>query len=611
MPDPQTGVNPFWATFGYPGPGAPNAPGPKTVTPLVPEGVQASYEADAVVVGSGAGGGVIAAALAEAGQKVIVLEAGGLFDESDFNGYELWAYQNLYWRGGPSPTADMNVSLYAGSTYGGGTTINWTNCLRTKPWVREQWAREHGVEGLDGPDFDRHLDSVWERLSVGDRCSHLNGTQTLMQDGANKLGWSFKTITRNIDESCYDPATAGFIGFGDKSGAKQSTAKTYLADAVERDADVIVRCVAERVLVEGGRAAGVEAAYVDPESGRRARVTVRAPRVVVACGALESPALLLRSGLGGDAVGKHLRLHPCTAIFAQHNEDTLPALIFLAIWAPVQTGLVDQSVLASPAGVTARFRNGPEICLLTEAKEIARGDREAGFKSGIQTSSRQSMGRPAPATPRSAAGSPSSSHCSARSWRCAASTSISGRAGGVERWLMGLLLGASLIATLTTSASFFAAARNCVSSGWYAPGEFIFGANLEPADRDPRRPGRFVRRVRLVPCSGAPSFIGATIAMIVAISRAHERHLPDPICPPRSGAPDEADPRDPRRRPDAGPRYFAALTVAPIVRASASRSASSRRSRESAPAAGLVMGIMIILCVSSMPTISSRRSRRR
>jgi choline dehydrogenase-like flavoprotein len=336
MPDPQTGRNAFWETFGYPGPsGLPQA-GPRALTPLVPEGDEAQLEADAVIVGTGAGGGVIAAALAQAGQRVLLLEMGGLFDESDFNQYELWAYQNLYWRGGPNPTADLNVSLYAGSSFGGGTTINWTNCLRTKPWVREQWAREHGLEGLDTADFDRHLDAVWERLGVNDRCSHLNGTQARMQAGAERLGWSFRTVSRNIDESCYTPETAGFIGFGDQTGAKQSTAKTYLADALAHGAEVIVRCFAERILVEGGRAAGVEGRYADPESGRSARVTVRAPRVVVACGALESPALLLRSGIGGPAVGCNLRLHPCTATFAQYDED------MRAWWGAPHAGLVDE-----------------------------------------------------------------------------------------------------------------------------------------------------------------------------------------------------------------------------------------------------------------------------
>jgi choline dehydrogenase-like flavoprotein len=336
LPDPATGVNAFWARFGYPGPGAPPEPLPRAPAALLPEGDEAVYEADAVLVGSGAGGGVIAAALAGAGQHVIVLEAAGPFEEADFNGYELWAYQNLYWRGGPNPTADLNVSLYAGAAYGGGTAINWTNCLRTKPWVREQWAREHGLEGLDGPDFDRHLDAVWERLSVTGDCSHLNGTQSLMEKGAERLGWSFKTITRNIDAARYTPETAGLIGFGDRTGAKQSTARTFLADARERGAELIARCFAERVLTEGGRAAGVEAVYADPESGRSSRVTVRAPRVVVACGALESPALLLRSGIGGPAVGQNLRLHPCTAVGGLYETETR------AWWGAPQAALIDE-----------------------------------------------------------------------------------------------------------------------------------------------------------------------------------------------------------------------------------------------------------------------------
>jgi choline dehydrogenase-like flavoprotein len=335
IPD-ATGRNAFWASFGYPGPSGLPEQRERSVAPLVPQGEGAAYEADAVVVGSGAGGGVIAAELAGAGLKVIVVEAGGLFDESDFNQYELWAYQNMYWRGGPNPTADLNVALYAGATYGGGTTINWTNCLRTKPWVREQWAREFGLEGVDGPAFDRQLDSVWERLSVNDRCSDLNGTQESMRRGAEALGWSFTAVNRNIDESRYSPETAGYIGFGDQTGAKQSTPRTYLADAIASGAEVMVRCTAEKVLVENGRAAGIEALHADPAADGSTRVTVRAPRVVVAAGALESPALLLRSGIGGPALGRHLRLHPCTAVFASYADDQR------AWWGAPHAGLVDE-----------------------------------------------------------------------------------------------------------------------------------------------------------------------------------------------------------------------------------------------------------------------------
>ncbi|HSD23141.1 MAG TPA: GMC family oxidoreductase [Solirubrobacterales bacterium] len=333
-PDPQTGKNPNWEAFGYPGPIS--AP-PQIEKPLKihqPEGSEETIEADVCIVGSGSGGSVIAAVLAERGLDVVVLEAAGYYNESDFNQLELPAYQQMFWRGGPTPTADGNVSLVAGTTLGGGTTINWTNCLRTRPWVREQWA-EHGLGDLGESAYDRHLDLVLERISANDRCSELNGTQQRLREGTEALGWSFETIVRNTDQERYSPEMAGYLGFGDQSGSKQSADRTWLSDAQEHGARFLTFTRATRILTEGGRAAGVEAVWQAP-NGRGARVTVRARRVVVACGSLESPALLLRSGIGGPAVGHNLRLHPSSVVGGAYGTDQE------AWWGAPQAGLCDE-----------------------------------------------------------------------------------------------------------------------------------------------------------------------------------------------------------------------------------------------------------------------------
>jgi choline dehydrogenase-like flavoprotein len=311
-PDPRTGLNPTWQAFGYPGPPQVAPGGDAPLATFTPAG---DVECDVCVVGSGAGGGLIAGMLAQAGHDVVVLEAGGSHNEADFSGLELPSFQRLFWRGGPTPTADFNVNLLAASTLGGGPTVNWSNCLRTPAAVREQWAHESGLEGVDGPAFDRHLDAVWRRLGVNDACSDLNGPHERMRDGAAALNWSFKTVTRNADPSRYTPESAGHIGFGDRTGSKRDVRQTYLHDAVVAGARVIVGCRAERVLVQGGVAAGVRTT-----SG----LAVRARRVVVACGALESPALLLRSGIGGPAVGRHLHLHPTTAFMGFYADEQRP-----------------------------------------------------------------------------------------------------------------------------------------------------------------------------------------------------------------------------------------------------------------------------------------------
>ena len=309
--DPQSGKNPAWATFGYPGPIAPpKADAPRPIEPIVPDGDMV-IEADAVIVGSGAGGGVIAAKLAAAGLSVVVLEMGGYYTDADFNQLELWAWQNLYWRGGPTPTADMNVTLQAGSALGGGTVINWTNSLRTKDWVRSQWAEEHGLSDVATEAFDRHLDEVWERIKVNDECSEYNKPTQAHAARRRATRLVVREDQPQLGSGPARPGDGGLHGLRRPLG-RQAVHRPHLPARRGRarrpdHGRRLRRAGARRGRQGGGRRGAVER---PGGSGASARVTVRAPQVVVAAGALESPAVLLRSGIGGPATGDYLRLHP-------------------------------------------------------------------------------------------------------------------------------------------------------------------------------------------------------------------------------------------------------------------------------------------------------------
>ena len=325
LPELGTGRNPNWEAMGYPGPQSAPPDVPKSLPVRRPSASGEVIEADVCVVGSGAGGSVIAGELAGAGKQVCVLEMGGYSNEADFDQLELPAYQRSYLNAGPFPSVDGQITIQAGSGLGGGTVINWTNSLRTHQWVREEWARDFGLEGLDGADYDGHLDAVLERIGANDECSDLNGPHERLREACEKLGYDFRLIVRNADPATYDPQLAGYMGFGDPSGSKLSTQKTYLADAAAKEADFVVNCRVQRIIIEGGRAVGVEGLWIDPAgpaaNGTPVPVTVRAPVIVVAGGSIESPALLLRSGIGGPAVGRFLRLHPTSAVTGVYPED--------------------------------------------------------------------------------------------------------------------------------------------------------------------------------------------------------------------------------------------------------------------------------------------------
>ena len=305
-----------WAAIGYPGPDGPPPVVRKTITAEVVNR-DTNIECDVVVVGSGAGGGIAAAVLAGAGLDVAVLERGGYHNESDFSHLESDAYGSMYLDGGLKSTSDGGVLMLAGSTLGGGTVINYTTSFATPDSVREEWdrvARFGDVFAGDG--FGDSLAAVQKRLGVNRDHGSPSIRDLILEKGLRNLGWHVDEMPRNVD-GCTDEA-CGYCTMGCRIGAKQSTLTTYLQDAADGGARFFVDADVRLVDTANGRATRVVAGVGDHTLVVRSRV------VVLAAGALNTPALLMRSGLGGRASGRYLRIHPVTALWGRFEERVDP-----------------------------------------------------------------------------------------------------------------------------------------------------------------------------------------------------------------------------------------------------------------------------------------------
>lgn len=332
--DPGVGApNPRHARIGYQ-PQFP--PVTSTPTPIVPVALPfetgdaatpIQLEADVVVVGSGAGGGVVAAAVAAAGRSVVVLEAGPFVDEATMPRDEMTAFERLYLNHGLLATWDGGVTMLSGSGVGGGTLVNWMTTIAAPPSVRGEWASEHGIDAIeDGSDWTDDVEAIETELEVS-QTTVVPPKDQLIIHGAAVLGWEAAPIRRN-SSGCDD---CGSCPFGCTRGTKRSGIRVHLATAFLAGARIVPRVRVTRVIVEHGRAVGVEglALVPDPVSGaaipdpsrpggvRVRSIVVRAPQVVLAAGALRTPAVVQGSGLDHPAIGRNLRIHPVSGMLVR------------------------------------------------------------------------------------------------------------------------------------------------------------------------------------------------------------------------------------------------------------------------------------------------------
>lgn len=278
------------------------------------------FEADVAIIGSGAGGGVTAEILALAGLTVLLVEEGPLKSSKDFRMREAQAYPALYQESAVRKTRDKSINILQGRAVGGSTTVNWTSSFRTPGGTLSYWQEAFGLKDYSAQALAPWFAMMEQRLHVGDWLTPPNENNDLLRRGASRLGIPTGAIRRNVN-GCWN---LGYCGMGCPTNAKQSMLVTTIPSALSHGATLLTRTRADKLVFRDDMVTALRCSALDPSghapSGKT--ITVRARHYVVAGGAINSPALLMRSGAPDphDLLGKRTFLHPTVisaASFAQ------------------------------------------------------------------------------------------------------------------------------------------------------------------------------------------------------------------------------------------------------------------------------------------------------
>ncbi len=352
-----------------------------------------AIEADVVVIGTGAGGAVVGRELAEAGLAVVFVEEGKYFERHEFTGRAFDMQQALYKRGGATfSVGNTGIPIPVGQTVGGSTTVNSGTCYRTPERILREWQQHLGLDELGPAQMDRYFARVEDVLGVEPaKKSLMGGNGRVIERGCNALGFSRHGPLKRNAPACDGQ---GVCVFGCPTDAKRSTNVSYVPLALKAGAELFAGFRMNRIIVESGRAAGVVATT---RTGHT--LTVRARAVVIACGALTTPLVLARQGVGtrSGQLGQNLSIHPASGALAEFDEQIQP-------WNGIPQGysieeLHEEGILFEGANVPLEMTMGMTQIIGPDIIRIAESyDRVASFGFMVEDTSRgrvrEVMGQP-------------------------------------------------------------------------------------------------------------------------------------------------------------------------------------------------------------------------
>ena len=281
-----------------------------------------TYDAEVVVVGTGAGGAVVGTELAEAGYDVLFVEEGGYHPTPSFNPYLSESIPRLYRDAGGTVIMGRPPIPYAeGRCVGGGTVVNGGMTWRPPEEVLLEWEKLTGQPDLGPRTMEALFDRVEERVHAKPQHPASVGEDSrLLEEGAARLGWHYEP-NRRAQDRCVG---SNQCVTGCPTGAKQSTLVSYLPRAFERGASCMTEVRVHRLWIEDGRCVGVIGKAVNPRSREEdVDIRIRGKAVVVSCGAVQTPFLLLGHRLGRPSrqLGKNFLCHPNTKVVAIYPND--------------------------------------------------------------------------------------------------------------------------------------------------------------------------------------------------------------------------------------------------------------------------------------------------